>query len=192
MAPRAGLDRDRIARAGADLSDRIGFDRLTLSALARDLGVRPPSLYAHLSDLAGLRREVARIALDELADELGEAIGGRSGRAAIAAVLSTHARYAAAHPGRTAAMTHRFEPDPATLAAGRRHSRLLAAVLRGYDLPESAQLPAIRFLGSQIHGSTVLQLSGNFDHSDPSPDLDVVATALDTLLRHWPTEEGSR
>jgi AcrR family transcriptional regulator len=54
MARRAGrpadviLTRDRIFRAALDVVDREGVDGLTVTGIARELGVRGPSLYHHI------------------------------------------------------------------------------------------------------------------------------------------------
>lgn len=42
---RAGLTADRIVRAGADLADEVGFDRVTASEIARRFDVKMASLY---------------------------------------------------------------------------------------------------------------------------------------------------
>ena len=39
MSPRSGLTTERVVRAAAELADDIGFDKLTLSAVARKFGV---------------------------------------------------------------------------------------------------------------------------------------------------------
>ncbi len=43
--PRAGLTPDTVAACAGDLADRDGYDRLSLAAVAAQLGVRLPSLY---------------------------------------------------------------------------------------------------------------------------------------------------
>ena len=42
---RAPLDRDTVLSAAADLADRDGFETISVSALARHLGLQPASLY---------------------------------------------------------------------------------------------------------------------------------------------------
>jgi AcrR family transcriptional regulator len=54
--PRVGLDSAAVVSAAAELIERRGFEALTLSALASELGVKPPSLYAHVGGLDDLRR----------------------------------------------------------------------------------------------------------------------------------------
>jgi AcrR family transcriptional regulator len=58
--PRAGLDREAVIAAAAELADSRpdGLDAVTLTGLADRLGVRTPSLYAHIDGLADLRRQL--------------------------------------------------------------------------------------------------------------------------------------
>lgn len=193
---RAGLTSDRVVAAAADLADRIGYDALTLSALARELGVKTPSLYAHVpGGLEALRAELTRFALDELADRAAAALAGRSGRDALRAFADTYRTYAHEHPGRYDAarapvgVDSPDSPDsPAALAAGRRNADLTRSVLRGYALAPAYEVHAIRLLGSVVHGYASLELAGAFAHSEPSSDASWVAVldALDATLRGWP------
>ncbi len=191
--PRAGLSPDLLVSAAADLADDVGFPQVTLSALARGFGVRTASLYAHVADLDALRAQVAVKALGELADQLSTALAGRSGRDALAALADTQRRYAAEHPGRWAATRHPLDHATALASAGPRIADLNRAVLRGYAIPESEQVHAVRLVGATIHGYLDLQQAGSFAHSRPGPDesWERAVDALDTLLRHWPTPTGT-
>lgn len=103
MAPRAGLTADRVTRAAADLADEVGFDKVTVSALARNFGVKDASLYSHVRNLQDLRIRVAVLAAGEIADLIGAAVAGRSGRDALAAFADAYRAFALRHPGRYAA-----------------------------------------------------------------------------------------
>ncbi|WP_425955262.1 TetR/AcrR family transcriptional regulator [Xylanimonas sp. McL0601] len=192
--PRVGLSPDLLTSAAAELADDVGFPQVTLSALARRFGVQTASLYAHVADLDALRARVAVRALAELADRLAEALAGRSGRDALAALAQAQREYAVEHPGRWQATRHPLDAAAARASAGPRLADLNRAVLRGYDLPESEQVHAVRLLGATIHGYLDLQQSGSFDHSTPDADTswERAVDALDTLLRHWPTREKDR
>jgi AcrR family transcriptional regulator len=187
---RVGLSPARLAVAGAELADSIGFDQVTLSALARHFDVQVASLYSHVRNSADLKLRIATLALNELAGVLAAAVAGRSGAEALAALADVYRDYARQHPGRYAATRH-TPPHPVLGAeyvnAGRRHSELIRAVLRGYNLAEPAQTDAVRLLGATIHGYVALELAGSFDYSDP-PAADSwsrIVQALDTLLHTW-------
>ncbi|MGJ9413688.1 TetR/AcrR family transcriptional regulator [Aeromicrobium sp. CF4.19] len=186
---RAGLTTGKVARAGADLADEVGFERVTISALARRLGVQVASLYSHVRGSEDLRTQIALIALEELADQGDEALAGRSGRTALSALGEVHRRYATEHPGRYDAARHPLESAVAASSAGPRHSRMLRSALRGYELPEPEQTHAVRMVGSLLHGYITLERSGGFDHSEPDSAASwmSILDALDALLHDWPT-----
>jgi AcrR family transcriptional regulator len=185
---RAGLTTERVALAGAELADEVGFEQVTVSALARRFDVQVASLYSHVRSSADLKARIAVVALTELADLGASAVAGRAGRDALAALANVYRDYARSHPGRYAA--GRFNPASPSdefIAAGRRHSELARAILRGYDLGEPAQTDAIRLLGSVFHGYISLELAGSFRHSSPdsSDSWPRILAGLDTLLTDW-------
>lgn len=185
---RAGLTRDRLARAGAELADEVGFDHVTLAALARGFDVSVPSLYSHVTSTEDLKTLVALLALEEMAESLAEALAGRSGKDALAAFADVYRDYALEHPGRYAAARLPLSADTAAASAGPRHAHMTRAILRGYDLADDDQTHAVRLLGSVVHGYVTLELAGGFSHSAPSSHASWVRIldALDSLLRTWP------
>ena len=186
--PRAGLTAERLTQAGAELADELGFEQVTVSALARRFEVAVPSLYSHVRSSEDLRTRIALLALQEMADRAATALAGRSGRAALTALADVYRDYARAHPGRYAASRYRLSPEVAAASAGVRHAEMTRAVLRGYALTEPDQTHAVRLLGSVFHGYVTLELAGSFDHSQPGPQetWPRVLDALDALLRRWP------
>ncbi|RKT55501.1 TetR/AcrR family transcriptional regulator [Saccharothrix australiensis] len=114
---RAGLTAERLTSAAAELADEVGFDNVTVSALARRFGVKDASLYSHLRNARDLRVRVAGLALAELADRVSAAMAGRAGREALAAFADAYRDYAREHPGRYAAM--RVDLDPSAGGAAR-------------------------------------------------------------------------
>ncbi|GAA3850448.1 TetR/AcrR family transcriptional regulator [Streptomyces sedi] len=185
---RVGLTAERLTTAGAELADEVGFDQVTVSALARRFDVKVASLYSHVRGSHDLRTRIALLALEEMADLAGEAVAGRSGRDALAALANVYRDYAREHPGRYAAARLRLDPETAAASAGVRHARLTRAILRGYALEEPDQTHAVRLLGSFFHGYVSLELGGGFSHSAPDTDTTWLRTldALDALLRNWP------
>jgi len=175
-------------RAGAELADEVGFDGVTVSALARQFNVKVPSLYSHVRNSDDLKTRIALLALDELADRSAAALAGRAGRDALIALGNVYRDYARAHPGRYAATRMRLDQRTAAASAGPRHARMLRAILLGYQLSEIEQTHAVRLIGSTFHGFISLELAGSFDHSSPSAQQswERVMDGLDTLLRNWP------
>ncbi|MCX3062009.1 TetR/AcrR family transcriptional regulator [Streptomyces beihaiensis] len=186
---RVGLSAQRLARAGAELADEVGFERVTVSALARRFDVKVASLYSHVKSSHDLKTRIALLALEEMADRAAEALAGRAGKDALFALADVYRDYAREHPGRYAAARYRLDPDAAAASAGARHAQLSRAVLRGYDLAEPEQTHAVRLLGSVFHGYVSLEAAGGFSHSAPSSDESWTWSldALDALLRNRTT-----
>lgn len=187
MAARVGLTREQLTTTAADLADAEGFDAVTVSALARRVGVQPASLYSHVRSTDELRGRVGVLALAELADRLALALAGRSGRDALAALVTTMRDQAREHPGRWAATQVRLHL-PEAVDVGRRVSALTRAVLHGYGLPDDELNHAVRFVGSTVDGFVHLEATGGFDHSSPdaAASWERATDALDVALRHWP------
>lgn len=188
MSPRAGLTTDRLVRAGADLADEVGFDQVTVSALAKQFDVKVASLYSHLKGSQDLRTRIALLALEEMADRVSTALAGRAGKDALAAFANVYRDYAREHPGRYTAARLPLDPETAAASAGPRHSRMTRAILRGYDLPEPDETHAVRLLGSVFHGYISLETAGGFSHSVPGSEetWTWIVDRLDALLRTWP------
>ncbi|MFF1379014.1 TetR/AcrR family transcriptional regulator [Streptomyces sp. NPDC058308] len=185
---RVGLTTERLIQAGAELADEVGFDQVTVSALARRFGVKVASLYSHVKNSQELKTGIALLALAELADRGADALAGRAGKDALAALANVYRDYAKEHPGRYAAAQLRLAPEAAAASAGGRHAEMTRAILRGYDLSEPDQTHAVRLLGSVFHGYVSLELGGGFSHSAPDSQetWTRVIDALDALLRNWP------
>ncbi|PWV47259.1 TetR/AcrR family transcriptional regulator [Nocardiopsis sp. L17-MgMaSL7] len=185
---RAGLTPQRLTREGAELADEVGFDQVTVSALARRFDVRVASLYSHVRNSQDLRTRIALLALEELADRAADALAGRSGKDALVALANVYRDYAHDHPGRYCAAQFRLDPETAAASAGVRHARMTRALLRGYDLDEPDQTHAVRLLGSVFHGYVSMEMGGSFSHSAPDTQKTWSRTldALDHLLRTWP------
>lgn len=192
---RAGLTAGRVTLAGAELADEVGLDRVTMSQVARRLGVKDASLYAHVRNLEDLRGRIALLAADEKTIRIAEAASGLACKDALVAFADAWRAYAHEHPGRYAATQTpiRIDPELAAAAAGpRRAMELTYGMLRGYGLAEPDLTDAVRLLRSTFHGFVSLEAAGGFAH-ERSPQQSWVRAldALHTLLEHWPpSREG--
>jgi AcrR family transcriptional regulator len=161
--PRAGLTTERVVREAELLIDEVGFEQLTLAAVAARLTVRLPSLYKHVESLAALRAELSLRATRELAEVLTRATAGRSGADAVRELAQAYRRWATGHPGRYAATVR--APDPAHaegLAAADAAVRAVLAVLEGYGLHGEDLIDATRSLRASLHGFVSLEAAGGF------------------------------
>jgi AcrR family transcriptional regulator len=183
---RAGLTADRLTQAAAELADEVGFENVTVTALARRFGVKDASLYSHIKNAQDLRVRTALLALAELADKVAAALAGRSGKDALVAFANAYRDYAKAHPGRYAATQLRLDPSTLAASAAGRHADMTRAILRGYQLPGPDQTDAVRLLHSTFHGFVSLE-SVFHDADGIDASWSRALDALDVALRNWPS-----
>ncbi|HZW02720.1 MAG TPA: TetR family transcriptional regulator, partial [Anaerolineaceae bacterium] len=88
--PKHGLDRAAVLQVAVRLVNAEGADALSLYRLARELGVKPPSLYNHIDGLAGLWRELAIENITALGDRISQASIGKTGPAGIRALAAAY------------------------------------------------------------------------------------------------------
>jgi AcrR family transcriptional regulator len=163
--PRAGLDREAVIAAAAELADSRpdGLDAVTLTALADRLGIRTPSLYAHIDGLEDLRRQLGARGAHQLTVAVVAATSGRAGHDALGSLAHAYREFAHAHPGTYAAMQRAPEPQyagPAT--AARELVDAIAAALSGYGLNGDDAIHAIRVVRASLHGFVSLEQLGGF------------------------------
>jgi len=165
--PRAGLDAEGVVAAAAELADAEGLQELSLARLAQRLGVRSPSLYAHVGGLADLRTRLGVRGARELTAALQAAAAGRARSDALHAVADAYRAYAHAHPGAYAAMQR--APGTGPDATDGEHATAAAelvgvfvAVLRGYELRDDDAIHGVRMVRAALHGFVSLEREGGF------------------------------
>ena len=158
MASRVGLDRKAVVVAAIDIVDREGPAALTMARLAADLGIRAPSLYAHVAGQAGLRRELWMWTVTDLGDRLRDTVMGRSGEDAFVAFATAFRDYARAYPGRYQLTLEPPQPlDDEALTVGRRANSAFQAVIRSFGLDGVEAVHTGRALRAAIHGFVALE-----------------------------------
>jgi len=165
MSPRAGLDQKAVVQAAAELIDQYGLAQLTLARLAEQLGIRTPSLYNYVRGLAGLHRELALLAIQEITMHFRQAAVGKAGDEAILAFANAYRAYAKEHPGRyifTQQVSEDEREDSALQDARKEAVDVILAVLTSYNLSNEQALHAVRGLRSIVHGFVSLETSGGF------------------------------
>lgn len=181
------LTRSTVIDRAASLSDDIGLDELTITKLGRSLGIAPPGVYRHVTDLGDLRSAVGQQAAREVAAALSAACAGLSGTDALAALATTLRAWAHQHPGRYAALQVAPDPDDTDgQAATQSLIAVIASALRAYRLEGDDLTDAIRLIRSTLHGFVALEQSEGFKQAR---SLDATYTrviaSLDIVLTEW-------
>ena len=158
MASRMGLDRRAVITAAVDIVDRHGTGALTMTRLADELGIRLPSLYAHVRGQLDLRRELWLWSVADLGEHLGTSVMGRSGEDALAAFAGALRDYARTYPGRYQLTLDPPVPlDEEAAVVRRRANAPFRAVIRSFGLDDDTAVHAGRALRAAIHGFVALE-----------------------------------
>ncbi|WP_406472272.1 TetR/AcrR family transcriptional regulator [Streptomyces sp. NBC_01615] len=185
---RVGLTTERVVEAAADLADEVGFENVTVSALARQFGVKDASLYSHVKNVQDLRSRIGLLAAGEMIDRIAAAVAGRAGKDALVAFAGAYREYALERPGRYRA-TH-TQQDPTVVAGSttyRRTAEVTYGVLRAYGLSEPDLTDAVRLLRSTFHGYCNLEAIGGFGAPrDVQRSWERALDALHVALVNWP------
>jgi len=182
MARKAGIGLDDVRAAAVDIADRDGHDGLTVAAVARELGIRSPSLYAHVDGVSGLRRLVAVEGAHRIAAALSDSALGISGEQALRSFAHAYRAFAHLHPGLYDAIQADApspDEDPALAAALAEPVHLVAAALSDLDLPPERHIHLIRGIRCALHGFVDLERRGGFGLPE---DIDTSFVALTDLL----------
>ncbi|HEX3002920.1 MAG TPA: WHG domain-containing protein [Angustibacter sp.] len=185
--PRAGLSPAKVVAEAAALADEVGFENLSLAALAPRLGVKLPSLYKHISSLDALRLDVSALALRELATVMTTAVLGKSGSAAFRALAEAYRDYALAHPGRYAASVsaptgEHVQQEEAAAAV----LQVVLAALSGYGLTGDDAIDAARAMRAALHGFVDLETHHAFGlPTDIDRSYRRLVEGIDTTMTAW-------
>lgn len=172
MSRRAKIDLEIILQKSTEMIDKNGLDYLSFSLLAKELEIRPPSLYNHVNSLDDLKQLLAIQGLKGLYEYMLHAGIGKSGDEAIHAISRAYVEFVRKHPGLYMAATR----IPHSLNEEFAHHQqailqLVVRVLEIYELNEEVAIHIVRGLRSILHGFTSLEQMGGFgmpldiDHS---------------------------
>jgi AcrR family transcriptional regulator len=183
MGRRVGLTRAQVVAAAAAVADKHGLAEVSLASVAAALGVRTPSLYAHVDGLAGLRRDLAHRASERLAVYLAAAAKGEPNPvAALRTIGRAYRAFAHAHPGLYAALLPAplAEADPEGAAMAAEPVQVIVTVLADLGISPDKHIDLIRTLRAILHGFVDLELRRGFGLADR---VDVsFETALDVVI----------
>ena len=196
--PRAGLSAERVVERAAQIVDEHGLEALSLSRLAADLGVAPPSLYKHVSGMGDLVRGVSVRAVDELADRLAASVMGLAGRDALRALADAYRGFAHEHPGlypmpQGPVAVSGGSLSPLRSSAAQRTVAIVAAALAGYRIPDERVVDAVRMTRASLHGFVDIEVRGGFAMDAPiDVSFATLVDSLDTALVALGEHEGGQ
>ena len=179
---RQQLDPETVVATAGAIADAEGLDAVTLTRIARDLGISQPALYRHVDGYDDLLRRMSLEGRQLLAERLQAAAVGVSSDDAVRAMGQAWRQTMRDRPGLMAA-TDRYPcaGDPELEAAVEAIVDTLGLALIGYDLSPDDQVHAARALRSAFHGFSHLEAGDG--HPQPHDLDDTFEHIVDILCR---------
>lgn len=187
----------------ARLADEVGYEDVTLAALADHFGVAVPSLYKHVGGIDDVRRRVAvqsiqefggalTAALPEAPPSAGETAASESGEDPdrgtwLRFMADAYRAYAREHPGRYAATVRAPAPeDTEHIQATEAVLTTVLTLLDRYGLAGDDAIDAARAVRSALHGFIALEAAGGFGlPRDVERSYARLVAVLHTALSEW-------
>jgi AcrR family transcriptional regulator len=176
-----GLGKSDVVDAAVEIADQQGFEAVTISNVAKKLGVRSQSIYAHVDALAGLRRQVKIRAYQLLSIRIRESVLGLSPREAMVAWPMAVSQFDREHPGLFAARLAASgdDHDPELVAALDDAESVPKALVRSFGLDERESLHRDRMTWAALYGYEALRQANRFRSAvDPEETLRKLVQAL--------------
>jgi AcrR family transcriptional regulator len=163
MGNKLRLGGDTIRDGAVELVRQIGLGNLTINNLAARLGVRPPSLYNHVSGIKELQEKVAAFSLQSLEAAIRDAAVGKSGSEALLRIAEAYRKFALENSELYKSMLmFPGSADPNVKEAGMSVARIIYQVLESYGLSEEDRSHQARGFRSLVHGFVSLEEVGFF------------------------------
>ncbi|MDJ0923110.1 MAG: TetR/AcrR family transcriptional regulator [Acidimicrobiia bacterium] len=164
MGRKVGITLEDIVGAAATIADRDGLAAATLSAVAKELGIKTPSLYNHVAGLPAMRRELALHASRHLTAVFTAATQGKEPRAAIRAAAHAYRTFATEHSGLYESLLPAVKPgeDDELYEAMAAPVRVLFEEFAELGVAEEEAVHIIRGLRAMLHGFVDLERKGGF------------------------------
>lgn len=163
MSPRAQLNSVKILDSAIELCDEIGYENLSLSALAFKLGIKSPSLYNHVKGLPELKQQLAITGLERLYEHLISSSIGLTGKEALLAISFAYVSFVVTHPGLYRSISSPPDPYHSEFdALSNKLVEFLIKLISPYSLSKDEVIHAVRGLRSILHGFSAIQLDDGF------------------------------
>lgn len=158
------LNRDKVIEAAVKMANERGhYESVTLLGLAKELDVKMPSLYNHISGLDDLRQGMAIYGLKILSHQMRTAAMGLIGEEALIAMADAYHEFAHVYPGIYSLAVCAPEADEPTVAAlAQDFVQMLMLVFASLGLEGEAAQHAMRGYRAVLHGFLALEAAGGY------------------------------
>lgn len=181
--PRRRLHHEQVVAAAEAIVDELGWDGLTMAALAAHLGTKAQSLYNHVASLEALRSELQQRTLALLGRTLSRAAMGRTGRDGFLELTRRFRDFVQRHPHRYDGMTRAPIDWEGFVASSVDANAALSAVVRSYGVGDDRLLLTQVSVFGALHGVVSLEINRYFgDFVDYDELYDTVVGAVEEQL----------
>jgi AcrR family transcriptional regulator len=187
MATRAGLSFEKVVDSAVRIADKKGLDNLSLGRVARDVGVKTPSLYEHIRGLPGLQQAIRLRGFQTMASIMTRASVGKSQDDAVRALAYGMRKFVRQHPALYDATVLTAVGDSKEIRDAAEEVMVpLNAVLASYGITGKEAIHAARYLRSLLHGFHSLERAKGFGlNVDVDESYDRLVEMLVQDLKHW-------
>ena len=167
---RAPLSRERVLRGAVAVADAAGIGALTMRSLARELGVKPMSLYYYVAS----KDEILDGIVDLVFSEIDLPSPGGDWRSQMRRRAVSARRALRRHPWAIGLMESRANPGPATL----RHHDATLATLRAAGFSVAMTAHAYALLDSYIYGFALQEAALPFNPETVTEATEAITRAV--------------
>ena len=183
--------------AAAEYADTHSFETLSLSAIARELGVGHDVVTRVVPTRDALLSGVQALALAELGDRVESAMTGAEGIDRVRAIAESYRDYSREKPGRWRSLLKPISEETTQDPDSRRILRIMQEAMAACGVPEADLVHASRMTAALVIGYIRLEAAGIYAMREPDAEAtwERMIEVCDVFLRHWPSgpaEPGGR
>ena len=157
------MNKSEIITLAIHIVNTRGLQDLTISEIAKEFKVKPPSLYKHIRNLNEIYDELGTIFIREAIRIIQHNVFGLSGEKAIKEASKSFRDFSIKNPGlyQCLQLTH-IHRSPQYQQDALSFIELLARLIAPYKIRNNHQIHAIRSLRCLLHGFIDLQIQNGF------------------------------
>ncbi|WP_283152807.1 TetR/AcrR family transcriptional regulator [Guptibacillus hwajinpoensis] len=158
------ITKDIVIQEALAIAERENVSKVTMATIARNLSIKPPSLYNHFDGLDDIKNGMSVSALNQFFNWLSEKTEHQTeGRETILALTEAYITFALQHPGLYEATLMAANPLQSDVQeAGEAIVTLTMKAFEPYHLSEVERIHIVRGLRSNLHGMVDLYHKGGF------------------------------
>jgi AcrR family transcriptional regulator len=185
VAARVGVTKAQVVAAAASQADEESYQSLNVTVLARRLGIRSQSVYAHVGGIDEIQAALQMLSYRLLGERIRAAVDGLTGRESIIAWANAHLRFDLEHPGLFAARNRPPGDDPELWEVIHQSAEPSLAVLAWYGLDGEEAMHFTRLVWATLFGFVSMHHAGLFTMPvDPRESLRRTIEGLADQIEH--------